>query len=77
MKVAFFISGLVSGGIYNQTKGILNLIKKIDQIEKDNICIITDEKKSILDLGIDNIEIKYFKKSFFNRKKGTRIICKL
>lgn len=67
MKVAFFISGLGSGGIYNQTKGILNLIKKIDQIEKDNICIITDEKKITTDLGIDNIEIKYFKKSFFNR----------
>lgn len=67
MKVAFFISGLGSGGIYNQTKGILNLIKKIDQIEKDNICIITDEKKITPDLVIDNIEIKYFKKSFFNR----------
>ncbi len=67
MKAAFFISGLGSGGIYNQTKGILNLIKKIDLIEKDNICIITDEKKITPDLGIDNIEIKYFKKSFFNR----------
>ena len=46
MKVAFFLSGLGSGGIYNQTKGLLKLIKNLELDDKDQICIITDEKKN-------------------------------
>ena len=30
MRIAFFLSGLGSGGIYNQTKGLLKLIKNLE-----------------------------------------------
>lgn len=67
MKIAFFLSGLGSGGIYNQTKRLLKLIKNLELDDNDQICIITDEKRITPNLGIDNIEINYFKKTFFNR----------
>ena len=44
MKIAFFLSGFGSGGIYNQTMGFLNLIKKIQIKNNDQICIKSDEK---------------------------------
>ena len=66
MKIAFFLSGFGSGGIYNQTMGFLNLIKKIKIDPKDTICVVSDEKiKS--SLSVDNFEIIYFKKTFFKR----------
>ena len=67
MKTAFFLSGLGSGGIYNQTKGLLKLIKNLELDNNDHICIITDEKKISFDLGIDDIEIIFFKKTFLKR----------
>ena len=47
MRVAFFLSGLGSGGIYNQTIGVIKLIKNLQLNNEDEICIITDEKKNI------------------------------
>ena len=66
MKIAFFLSGAGTGGIYNQTMGFLNLIKKIDINQNDKICIISDKKISP-NILIENFEIIYFKKSFLNR----------
>ena len=67
MKTAFFVSGLGSGGIYNQTKGLLKLIKNLELDNNDHICIITDEKKISFDLGIDDVEIIFFKMTFLKR----------
>ena len=70
MKVGFFLTGLGSGGIYNQTIGLLKLINKINLNNNDQIYIITDEKEILLDKSIKsikNIEIIYFKKSFFKK----------
>ena len=67
MKTAFFVSGLGSGGIYNQTKGLLKLIKNLELDNNDHICIITDEKKISFDLGIEDIEIIFFKKTFLKK----------
>lgn len=67
MKTAFFLSGLDSGGNCNQIKGLLKLIKNLELDNKDQICIITDEKKISLDLDINNIEIIFFKKTFFKK----------
>ena len=47
MKIGFFLSGFSSGGIYNQTMGFLNLIKKIPLHENDEICILSDEKMNL------------------------------
>ena len=66
MKIAFFLSGLGSGGIYNQTMGFLNLIKKIQINENDEICIISDEKIEH-NSSIENFKFIYFKKTFFKR----------
>ncbi len=66
MKIAFFLSGFGSGGIYNQTMGFLNLIKKIQIDQNDKICVVSDEKiKS--NLLVENFEVIYFKKTFFKR----------
>ncbi len=67
MKVAFFLSGLGAGGIYNQTKGLFNLIKNLELNKNDQVCIITDENNISLNLGIDDLEIIFFKKTFLNR----------
>jgi glycosyltransferase involved in cell wall biosynthesis len=46
--------------------GFLNLIKKIQINQNDSICVISDEKiKS--SLLLENLEIIYFKKTFFKR----------
>ncbi len=66
MKIGFFLSGFSSGGIYNQTMGFLNLIKKIPLHENDEICILSDEKIE-LDPSILNFEVIYYKKTFLKR----------
>ena len=66
MKIAFFLSGFRSGGIYNQTMGFLNLIKKIQIDQNDKICVVSDEKiKS--NLLVKNFEVIYFKKTFLKK----------
>jgi len=66
MKIGFFLSGFSSGGIYNQTMGFLNLIKKIPLHQNDEICILSDEKVE-LDLSIKNFKVIYYKKTFLKR----------
>ena len=66
MKIAFFLSSFGSGGNYNQTMGFLNLIKKIQIKDNDQICIISDERIQERFL-IKDFEVIYFKKTFFKR----------
>jgi len=67
MRVAFFLSGLGSGGIYNQTLGVIKLIKNLQLYNEDEICIITDEKKISINLDLGDIKIIYFKKTFIKK----------
>ena len=67
MRVAFFLSGLGSGGIYNQTIGVIKLIKNLQLNNEDEICIITDEKKISIELDLGDIRIIYFKKTFLKK----------
>ena len=65
MKIGFFVSLKETGGSLNQTKGFLNKINKINS--EDKIIIITDSLKGIEQLKLTNIEVLYFKKSFFKK----------
>jgi len=67
MKVGFFLTGLSSGGIYNQTKGAIKLINKLELNDYDKACIITDEEDLSLGLENNDIELIVFKKSFFKK----------
>jgi glycosyltransferase involved in cell wall biosynthesis len=67
MRVAFFLSGLGSGGIYNQTIGVIKLIKNLQLNNEDEICIVTDEKKISIELDLGDIRIIYFKKTFLKK----------